>query len=202
MKKIFIILLLSSIISPPCLLLAETAEQRRRVEEEKRNDLRSSEIHPLKQREEETLPLDLIDRIYFAELMTRKVSFRYDASKIFVLLMGVENLYIDLASQIIFLREKKLLPGKLESDFSPMEPLRKGLFAYMLYRTLDMKGGITLSLFGVSERYALKELVYQGILSSGNVKDILSGDELVTTTMRTADYIAKKHQAKTEQIKE
>ena len=82
-----------------------------------------------------------------------------------------------------------------------MEPLRKGLFAYMLYSALDVKGGITLSLFGVSERYALKELVYQGILSSGNVKDILSGDELVTTTMRAADFIAKKNRAKREKAK-
>ncbi len=201
MNKIFIILLLSSIIFFPSLLLAETVEEKRRVEEEKRDDLHSSEVHPLKQQEEETLPLDVIDRIYFAELMTRKVSFRYDAGKIFVLLMGVENLYIDLNSQIIFLIEKKLLPGKLESDFSPMEPLRKGLFAYMLYRALDVKGGITLSLFGVSERYALKELVYQGILSSGNVNDILTGDELVTTTMRAADFIAKKNLAKREKAK-
>jgi hypothetical protein len=111
---------------------------------------------------------------------------------IFVLLMGVENQYIDLNSQIIFLKEKNLLPPEVASDFKPNEPLRKGLFAYMLYRALDMKGGIILSLFGTRERYALKELVYQGILSSGNVKDIMSGDELVTSTMRAADFIANK----------
>jgi hypothetical protein len=196
MKKICIILLLPSIIFTPSLLLAETAEERRRIEEEKRNALRSSEVHPLKRQEERTLPLSFIDRIYFAELMTRKVSFRYDAGKIFVLLMGVENQYIDLNSQIIFLKEKKLLPKKLEADFSPREPLRRGLFAYMLYKALDLKGGITLSLFGISERYALKELVYQGIMASGNANDILTGDELVSTTMRAADHISKKNLSK------
>ncbi|MCK5504751.1 MAG: hypothetical protein KAJ10_06290 [Thermodesulfovibrionia bacterium] len=199
MKKIFIILLLPSIIFSPCLLLAETAEERRRIEEEKRDELRSSEGHPLKQQEEKTLPLSFVDRIYFAELMTRKISYRYDASKIFVLLMGVENQYIDMDSQIIFLKEKNFLPKKFEADFSPREPLRKGLFAYMLYKALDVKGGITLSLFGVSERYALKELVYQGILASGNENDILTGEELVSTTMRAAEFISKKNLSKIEE---
>ena len=199
MKNIFIILLLFSIIFSPCLLLAETAEERRRIEEEKRNELRSSEVHPLKQQKLETLPLSFVDRIYFAELMTRKISFRYDASKIFVLLMGVENQYIDMNSQIIFLKEKNFLPKKLEADFSPREPLRKGLFAYMLYKALEVEGGITLSLFGISERYALKELVYQGILASGNENDILTGEELVSTTMRAADFISKKNLSKREE---
>lgn len=199
MKNIFIILLLFSIIFFPFVLMAETAEEKRRIEEEKRDELRSSETHPSRQQEEKTLPLSFVDRIYFAELMTRKISFRYDASKIFVLLMGVENQYIDMNSQIIFLKEKNFLPKKLEADFSPREPLRKGLFAYMLYKALDVKGGITLSLFGISERYALKELVYQGILASGNENDILTGEELVSTTMRAADFISKKNLSKREE---
>ncbi len=204
MNKIFIILLLFSISLSPAVLMAETAEEKRRIEEEKRDQLRPSETHPGEtqprgEKKEETLPLSFVDRIYFAELMTRKISFRYDASKIFVLLMGVENQYIDMNSQIIFLKEKNFLPKKFEADFRPREPLRKGLFAYMLYKALDVKGGISLSLFGVSERYALKELVYQGILASGNTDDILTGEELVSTTMRAAEFISEKNLPKKEE---
>lgn len=182
----------------PSPLIAQTAEEDRRVEERKREDLQPSEISiPIEKKEapRPKAPIAPIDLVYFAELMPRRITFGYDACKALVVLMGVEDEYIDLDAQVAFLREKNLLPKKFESEFDPMEPLRKGLVAYMFCKALEIKGGLTLSIFGMSQRYAIKELVFQGIMSSGNVNDIVSGEELVLIITQAADYMAKRQQA-------
>ena len=194
MKKIFIILVILSIF--PSLLMAQSPEKKRRIEEEKRESLRPTEGRVPKERKGTAPPLDPIDLVYFAELMMKRIAYRYDACKALVILMGVENQFIDLGSQIEFLRKKNILPKNFETEFDPTKPLRKGLTAYMFYKALDIKGGLILSLFGISERYSLKELVYQGMTSSGNVKDIVNGEELISILTRAGNYKANKHETK------
>ena len=182
----------------PSLLMAQTPEQIRRIEQEKREALRPTEARAVKEKKASPPPLDPLDLIYFAELMLKKVAFRYDACKALVLLVKVENQYIDLGSQITFLREKKLLPKRFEKGFDPAEPLRRGLTAYMFSKVLDIRGGILLTLLGPTERYALKELVHQGIMASGNVKDILSGEELVSILTQAGNYMSKMRESRGE----
>ena len=184
----------------PSLLLAETPEEKRRIEEQKRQNLQPSEVQILKEHKIEPqpmAPLDTLDLVYFAELVPKKVTFRYDVSKAIVVLLGVENQYIDLDSQIAFLKEKNLLPKKYASEFDPMQPLRKGITAYIFCKALGIKGGLALRLFGMSERYALKEIAFQGIMSSGNVNDIVSGEELVSVVMQATNYTAKRQKSGT-----
>lgn len=188
MKKIFVLLLCLCLF--PAFLMAKT-EDDRRVEEEKRESLRPTEAG-IEEGKAAPRPIAPIDLVYFAELMPKRVTFRYDACKALVILFGVEDQYIDLDSQVAFLREKSLLPKKFEREFNPMEPLRKGLAAHMFCNALEIKGGISLRLFGMSERYALNELVYEGIMASGNVNDIVSGDELVSALMQSVNYTLKK----------
>ena len=188
------ILLLLSIICPS-LLFAQSAEEKRAIEETKRESLRSSEVQAAKEELPPAAPLAPIDLIYFAELSLKKISFRYDACKAFVLLLGVEDEYIDLAAQVAFLQQNNLLPKKYRVEFDPMQPLRRGLLAYMFCQALEIKGGITLRVFGTSQRYALQELAFEGIMASGNVNDIVSGDELVSATTQAANYLAQKEAA-------
>ena len=198
MKKTFILLL--CLVLFPSLLIAQTPEERRGIEEDKREDLRPTEVRISDESKTEPpskAPIDPIDIVYFAELIQKKVTFRYDACKALVVLMGVEDQYIGLDSQITFLKEKNLLPKKFESEFDPTQPLRKGLAAYMFCKALEIKGGLSLRIFGMSERYALRELAYQGIMPSGNVQDIVSGEELVSVLMQAANYLAQKQQVRT-----
>lgn len=194
MKIIIIIVICLSLL--PSLSIAETLEEERRVEEEKREKLRPSEVQ-IAEEEVQPPPISPEDFIYFIELMQKRITFRYDACKAMVILMGVEDEYIDLDSQIAFLRENHFLPKKIESDFDPILPLRKGLAAYMFCKTLDIKGGLCLWFLGINERYALQELAYEGIMASGNVNDIVSGEELISALTQASDYLAKKQQAKT-----
>ncbi len=175
-------------------------EERRRVEEQKRDSLRPSEAHPEdyfittpeKEQEAPVKPLEPVDILYFTELLQRRIAYRYDACKVLVVLMGVEDEFVDLDSQVKFLAENDILPKKYKSDFDPMQPLRRGLAAYMFYKALEIKGGAILRIFGVSERYALKELAFEGIMAEGNTKDIVSGEELIITLTQSANYLAEK----------
>lgn len=195
MKKIVILLLISIALSPS-FLMAQTSEEKRRVEEGKRESLQLTETHKPKEEGPPVQPIAPIDIVYFAELLPRRVAFRYDACKAFVVLMKVENQYIDLNSQIVFLKEKSFLPKKFRSEFDPMKPLRKGLAAYMFCKALNIKGGISLRLFGMNERYAVQEVAFEGIMPSGNVNDIVSGQELVSALMQAANYMVKKQEAR------
>jgi len=62
----------------------------------------------------------------------------------------------------------------------------------MFAQAMGIKGGIVLRTFGLSQRYAFKELVYQGIMFPGNVHDVMSGRELIWTLTQAADYMAEK----------
>lgn len=195
MKRIISLLLCLYLF--PSLLLAESQEEKRKIEEEKRHSLRSSEIYASREKEvapQPAVPLEPEDLIYFIELTPKRITYGYDACKAIVVLMGVEYEYIDLNSQTAFLKEKKLLPKKIESEFDPMQPLRKGVAAYMFCKALGIKGGITLRLLGMNQRYAIKELSYEGIMSSGNTNDIVSGEELVSIVTQAADYKSKREQ--------
>lgn len=199
MKKIFIIL--ASLVIFPSLLMAQTPEQERRIEKKKSESLRPTEGHIFEEKRPIPQPIDPIDIIYFVELMPKKIAFRYDACKALVILKGVENQFIDLGSQITFLRNENILPKRFESEFDPTEPLRKGLTAYMFCKALEIKGGVFLRLLGMRGRYALKELVHQGMMSSGNVKDIVSGEDLVSILTQAGNYMAKKREMKNSEAK-
>ncbi len=165
-------------------------QDERRIEEGKRHDLRSTEVRR-PEPPPAPPPMNDADSFYLAEMALRKVTYRYDLCKALVLLRGVENRYIDLNSQVAYLKQEGLLPERLEDEFDPMLPLRKGLTAYILRNALNIKGGLFLHLFRSSERFALSELVYKGIMSAGNTNDLVSGDELSSIITRTANHIAK-----------
>ena len=121
-------------------------------------------------------------------LAQKLIAYRYDAAKAMMILMGVDEEHIDLEAQVRYLQTHGFLPTQFRTSFDPMQPLRKGVLAYMLRQALSIRGGITLHLLGPSERYALKELGYQGLLSPGYVNDLVSGAELVQAMAEAARY--------------
>ena len=135
--------------------------------------------------------MDELDTLYFAEMALRTITYRYDLCKALVVLRGVENQYIDLDSQVAFLKQAQLLPRRFQKAFDPMQPLRKGLAAFIFRKALNIRGGLFLQIFSSSERLALNELVYQGLMSAGNPNDLLTGEELASITMRAANYISE-----------
>lgn len=165
---------------------AETVQQDRRIEEEKREELKPTVLPAAVPSAKPPAPAAAppapppIAALYFATLAQKQVVFRYDAAKAIVILMGVDEEHINLDSQVAYLKTHGLLPPRFtREEFDPRQPLRKGEAAYIFLQALKIKGGVVLHLLGPSERYALKELAFQGLMSPGHVRDLVSGVELV-----------------------
>ena len=62
----------------------------------------------------------------------------------------------------------------------------------MIQRALKIQGGLALHLFGSTERYAMKELGFRGILSPGLTRDLISGSELVQIASQAAVVKARR----------
>ena len=173
----------------PSFLMAKTAEDDRRIEEEKRENLRPTETEIFQEEQPSPEPTESIEIDYFKELLSKRVALNSDACKVLVILMGVEEYTKELDSQITFLRERGIIPERIATGFDSSQPLRKGLAAYMFCQALDIRGGIWMRLFGVNQRYAFRELVFEGIMSPGDVNDIMSGDELILTLTEAVEYM-------------
>jgi len=190
-KKILVTVIVCLVFYPCVSPAAPGPQDRRRIEEQKRESLKSTETRHQKivaQQPVKKTPLQPDDIIYITEMSFRKVTYGYDLCKIIVILKGVENHYIGLDAQVAYLKEQNFLPKNAQDTFDPMKPLRRGLTAYVLRKVLNVRGGIFPRLFKGSERYALKEMTYEGVMSSGNIHEIISGDELSATITRAVNH--------------
>ncbi|MBN1869303.1 MAG: hypothetical protein JW847_01830 [Candidatus Omnitrophica bacterium] len=169
---------------------AQSTQDKRRVEEEKRKDLSSSEAYLIEAKEVRPEDLDLEQNAYFSKLLTKEVADVSDAYRVLVILMGLDDRFSDLDSQIHFLDQEGIIPEKLSREADNAMPLRKGVAAFIFTKAMGIKGGIVLRLFGVNQRYAFKELVHRGIMEPGYVSDVMSGRELVLTLIQAADHMA------------
>lgn len=196
-KFIFPFIVLSVFFCIECHAL--NVEQDRRVEEKKRIDL--SPTFPIagatqdkksKISGDEDAPVPYpAEPIYLINLTQRRFAYRYDIAKSVTILMGMDDELLDLNAQVSYLQDQGWLPEQYQETFDPTKPLRRGLAAYIYLKMLDIKGGIALHLFGSSERYALSELAFAGIMSPGHVQDLISGQELVQMMDQAARYKVK-----------
>lgn len=58
-------------------------------------------------------------------------------------------------------------------------PVTKGTLAYMLCKTLGIKGGLTAGVFGMTRRYALRECLFLRLFARGKTDEFVSGRELI-----------------------
>ena len=72
-------------------------------------------------------------------------------------------------------------------------PLTRGQLAYMVCKACDVKGGLSLMLFGMSERYAYKECIYLNLMARGPGGRFVSGSELMAVTRRAGAYMDQKN---------
>lgn len=190
----YLVLVVSAFLLFETSVAAQNVQQDRRIEEGKREELKNTlttgpAAPPPSTSKEPVPPVPQpFEALYFMNLVQHRIAYHYDAAKSIAILMEVDEELIDLDAQAGYLREKGFLSRRFREGFDPMAPLRRGPAAYMFLRALGIPGGIALHLFGPSERYALKEMVFQGILSPGHAEDILSGAELLQIMSQAAAY--------------
>lgn len=71
--------------------------------------------------------------------------------------------------------------GVVNADWGLQESslLTKGTLAYMVCQALEIKGGVTMRLFGINRRYALRECLHRRLIASGTTDEYVTGRELI-----------------------
>ena len=186
MKKIIFLLFFIALIQIQA--AAKTAQEDKGLEEEKRESLSSTEAVLAPEEAAITTPKESPEYAFLSQLYAKKSASISDAVSVLTILYGAYKEKEDFSARLSFLKEKNAIPQDLARQLNPDMPLRKGLAAYMFCRALAIKGGLWLRIFGLSQRYALKELVYEEIIASGGVSELMGGKDLVDMFIRAADY--------------
>lgn len=91
-----------------------------------------------------------------------------------------------------FAEVQKDLAGReiVDADWGLEEaaPVTKGTLAYMLCKSLGIKGGVTTRIFGMSRRYAFRECVHAGLLAGRTDMEYVTGRELLDALTNAEAY--------------
>lgn len=85
--------------------------------------------------------------------------------------------------------------GMARADWGLLEGslLTKGTLAYMVCQALEIKGGLTMRLFGINRRYALRECMQRRLMTSGTVDEYVTGRELIDVITNMAIHKEQGH---------
>ena len=98
-----------------------------------------------------------------------------------LMVLGV-NRDMTFEEAVKLLRQRKLV-GE-DWDFRADRPITKGKVAYLFYKALSVRGGVTLTLLGPNPWYCLKELQYRGWMTPGMSYNSVTGMEFVAILAR------------------
>lgn len=129
------------------------------------------------------------DPEYLNEVVGRKAASFGDGCELIMYLLRLEGEYPTFESQMDFLERNRLVRHSLGKK-PANTPLRRDELAYMLGKTLRLKGGLKAQLLGWNRRFAMEELIHQGIMREGHGADFMTGQELVVIMTRAAEHMA------------
>jgi hypothetical protein len=92
----------------------------------------------------------------------------------------------DYDARVAAMRGRRMLPAGF--DGTAAEAVKRGTLAVALARALEVRGGLSMRLFGASPRYALRELQYVGLFPQSSPRQTFSGPELLGIIARAEDY--------------
>ena len=185
---VFVFILL--IFSAP-LAYGQTMQDNRRQEEEKRDSLKPTEVPISSPQHKPELDQESAEMQFLTGLYSKKVAQFSDAVKITTILLRTYDPKGDFAFELATLREKQIVSRGISEGVAADAWLSKGTVAYMFCQALGIKGGVWMRLFGVSQRYCLRELVFAGIMQARGVNELVSGVELVDMFIKAVDYLAQ-----------
>ncbi|MFQ5957150.1 MAG: hypothetical protein ACE5KK_05205, partial [Candidatus Brocadiales bacterium] len=107
-----------------------------------------------------------VDTSFLRELPYKGIATYEDGCMAMAVLMKIEPSDNSFESVTKALQEKKVVSGKwkVEAD----RPLTWGRISYMMCKVLGIKGGLSMRLFGVSDRYAYRECVSKDLMPHGH----------------------------------
>jgi len=95
----------------------------------------------------------------------------------------------DFAKLVDGLKGRGIVPG--DWNLAEDSKLTKGTLAYLLCKTLGIKGGATMMITGVTRRYAFRECVYIALMTGSSTDEFVSGRDLIDTMQRADIFKAE-----------
>lgn len=110
-----------------------------------------------------------------------------DAMRGILLLIDGKDQAENFQQRIDALSKRGILPKGC--SFAAGKAITNGKLAYMVYQACKIRGGATLTLFGPSQWYCLRELQYQRFITHGGVLGVVAGMEFVAVVGRADAYL-------------
>lgn len=123
---------------------------------------------------------------FWHELAERPLASNDEAAQALLLFVDGTAPATSYEDRVNLLKEKGLYPGYFDKPGD--EAVQRGVVAYALCKVLKIRGGITMSITGVSERYAVRELVDMELFPTSSPGQTFSGTELVGVIGKAEDY--------------
>jgi len=123
-----------------------------------------------------------LDRVSNSKAVTEN-----DAMRGVLMLVDGQDRAETFKQRVDSLLERRIAAGNW--DFDAGRRITKGKLAYMVYEACHVSGGLTLAVWGPSPWYCLKELQYQGFITSGAVYAGVTGMEFVAVMNRADHYM-------------
>jgi hypothetical protein len=92
----------------------------------------------------------------------------------------------DYAGRVKLLTARQMLPSGFSEDSAAA--IRRGTVAVAMVRALRLEGGLTIRVFGVHPRYAVREMEYVGLFPPSSPQQTFSGAEFLGIIGRAEDY--------------
>jgi hypothetical protein len=123
---------------------------------------------------------------FWHELADRKVTCNDDAFHALLLYIDAKDDAKNYDQRVSSLKSRGLLPDSFNqpANFA----VSRGVLAVAIVKYAGIKGGWVMHVFGPSPRYAVKELVYDGIFPPSSPQQTFSGSEFVGIIGALEDY--------------
>ena len=128
---------------------------------------------------------DMPDAVFMGELAAQDRVNQNDGFRAVLIWADGKDESKNFKQRAVTLAAKGFL--KTRWRLNPAAPLDKGTLAYMVFKALDLRGGVNMAIFN-SRRYALRELVYNGMMARGADYTYVSGSEFIAILGRADDY--------------
>ena len=96
----------------------------------------------------------------------------------------------DYAGRIAELKQRGWLPDDFDGPAN--EGVRRGVMAVVLVNALEISGGLTMHVFGPTERYAVRELQHARIYPLSSPHQTFTGAQYLALIGRIEDYVREK----------
>ncbi len=123
---------------------------------------------------------------YWRGITNRRVICNDDAFHGLLLFLDNQDKNADYTGRVAQLKSRKLLPQNFNG--SGDDALSRGTMAYAILQALHIHGGWVLTVFGPTDRYALRELMDMNLFPRSSPEQTFTGAEFVGIIGRVEDY--------------